>query len=156
MSKGKEDKNWSGVAHVRIRLDILHSPAWRTLSFTARALFMDMRASLRSTNNGDINAALGTLTHKGWTSRTTILKAVGELMALGFIAKTRQGMGGPTNGSCSLFRFTDVPTYEQAKLGVAASKATFDYLAFESVADAERALQEWAANEAKPKGRKTK
>ncbi|MFL9859475.1 hypothetical protein PQR72_27710 [Paraburkholderia madseniana] len=152
----KEDKNWSGVAHVRIRLDILHSPAWRTLSFTARALFMDMRSSLRSTNNGDINAALGTLSHKGWTSRTTILKAAGELMALGLIAKTRQGMGGPTNGSCSLFRFTDVPAFEQPKLGVSASKATFDYLAFKTTAEAEQALRDWAQTEAKSKAAKTK
>lgn len=152
----KDDKNWTGVAHVRVRLDVLNSPAWRALSFTARALYMDMRASLRSTNNGDINAALGTLTHRGWSSRTTILKAAGELVTLGFIAKTRQGMGGPTHGSCSLFRFTDVPTYEHAKLGVSACKATCDFLAFQSVSDAERALQEWATSEAKPKARKTK
>ncbi|MBB0022646.1 hypothetical protein [Ralstonia pickettii] len=152
----KEDKNWSGVAHIRIRLDILNSPAWRVLSFTARALYMDMRASLRSTNNGDINAALGTLTHKGWNSRTTILKAIGELITLGFIAKTRQGLGGPTNGSCSLYRFTDVPTYEQRKVGVSGSKATFEYLAFKTVGEAEQALREWAENEAKPKARKSK
>jgi len=117
---------------------------------------MDMRASLRSTNNGDINAALGTLTHKGWTSRTTILKAVSELIALGFIAKTRQGMGGPTHGSCSLFRFTDVPTPEHSKLGISGCKATFEYLAFKSVADAEQALREWIASEAKPKAKKPK
>ncbi|QIN60899.1 hypothetical protein SBC1_08780 [Caballeronia sp. SBC1] len=152
----KEDKNWSGVAHVRIRLDILHSPAWRTLSFTARALFMDMRASLRSTNNGDINAALGTLSHKGWTSRTTILKAVAELTALGFIAKTRQGVGGPTTGSCSLFRFTDVPTFEQPRLGVSACKATFEYLVFKTLDEAEQALRDLAASEAKAKASKTK
>jgi len=152
----KEDKNWSGVAHVRIRLDILHSPAWRTLSFTARALFMDMRSSLRSTNNGDINAALGTLSHKGWTSRTTILKAVAELTALGFIAKTRQGVGGPTTGSCSLFRFTDVPTFEHPRLGVRACKATFEYLVFKTLDEAEQALRDLAASEAKAKASKTK
>ncbi|OTP67331.1 hypothetical protein [Caballeronia sordidicola] len=152
----KEDKNWSGVAHIRVRLDILNSPAWRTLSFTARALFMDMRAGLRSTNNGDINAALGTLSHKGWTSRTTILKAVGELTALGFIAKTRQGVGGPTTGSCNLFRFTDVPTYDQPRLGVNACKATFEYLAFKTLEEAEQALRDLTASEAKAKASKTK
>lgn len=152
----KADKNWSGIAHVRIRLDILNSPAWRALSFTARALYMDMRAGLRSTNNGDINAALGTLAHKGWSSRTTILKAIGELTALGFVAKTRQGMGGPTNGSCNLYRFTDVPAYEQPRVGVGASRATFDYLAFKTAGEAEQALREWAENEAKPKAQKTK
>jgi hypothetical protein len=152
----KSDKNWSGVAHVRVRLDVLNSPAWRVLSFTARALYMDMRASLRSTNNGDINAALGTLTHKGWSSRTTILKAIGELIALGFVAKTRQGVGGPTSGSCSLYRFTDVPAFEQPKIGIEACKATFDFLAFKSLEDAQQALREWTESEARGKVGKTK
>jgi hypothetical protein len=152
----KSDKNWSGIAHVRVRLDVLNSPAWRVLSFTARALYMDMRASLRSTNNGDINAALGTLTHKGWSSRTTILKAVGELIALGFIAKTRQGVGGPTTGSCSLYRFTDMPVFDQSKVSVEACKATFDFLVFRSLEEAQQALREWTESEARGKAEKTK
>jgi len=65
-------------------------------------------------------------------------------------------LGGPTNGSCSLYRFTDVPTYEQRKVGVSGSKATFEYLAFKTVGEAEQALREWAENEAKPKARKSK
>jgi hypothetical protein len=156
MSKAKKDPNWSGIAHVRVRLDILNSPAWRALSFTARALYMDMRSSLRATNNGDINAALGTLTHKGWNSRTTILKAVGELTALGFIAKTRQGVGGPTSGSCSLYRFTDVPTFEQQRIGVEASKATLDFLKFKSACEAKQVLRDSAITEAPTKVQKIK
>lgn len=127
--------------HARIYVTLLNSPAWRCLSWSARALFVDLRASLGKANNGDISATLSTLKHRGWTSSTTLARAIYELQALGFLVRTRGG--GVESGSkvCSLYAFTDEDVLEFPKHGITAMKASHAYLAFKSVADAEAALQ---------------
>lgn len=128
--------------HIRIYCNLLDSPAYRVLSWSSRALFIDLRASLKGTNNGNISAALSDLKHRGWRSAATLANALFELQALGFIAKTRGG--GIEHGSkvCSLYRFTDVEVFEIPKLAIEATKATHDYALIESVADAKRTLVE--------------
>lgn len=126
--------------HVRVYATLLDSPAWRVLGWSSRSLFLDLRVSLNGSNNGNISATLATLKHRGWASSATLASALFELQALGFLAKTRGG--GVEHGSkvCSLFRFTDLDSFEFPKFGIPHSKATHDYLAFASVGEAERAL----------------
>jgi hypothetical protein len=144
-SKFKARDEWAGIQHCRIRHDVLHSPAWRVLGFSSRALFVDLRARLRSTNNGDISAPLSELKHVGWSSSSTLANALFELSALGFLAVTRKG--GIKQGSRvpTLYRFTDMPVLEQPKIDIHAVPATFDYMKLRSVADAERHLAEHQA-----------
>lgn len=127
--------------HIRVYATLLNSPAYRTLGYAARALFVDLREKITSTNNGNIEATLSTLKHKGWNSPATLAKCLYELRALGFLVQTRGG--GVEIGSrvCSLFRFTDLPAYDFPKLGITACKATHDYLQFETVGAAEVALR---------------
>jgi hypothetical protein len=94
-----------------------------------------------STNNGNIEAVLSTLKHRGWRSSATLAKALQELQTVGLIALTRQGGIAAMSKICSLYRFTDEPVFEHPKLGIDACKATFDYLAFESLAQARAALR---------------
>lgn len=131
--------------HVRVYCTLLDCPAWRVLGWSSRALFFDMRSSVNGSNNGNLNATLASLKHRGWTSPTTLANALFELQALGFIAKTRGG--GVEHGSkvCSLYRFTDLDMFEFQKLGLAHQKATHDYLRFTTVAEAEQALHDAAA-----------
>jgi hypothetical protein len=112
-------------------------------------------------NNGNLSATLGTLKHKGWVSSATLANALHGLQALGFIAKTRGG--GVANGStvCCLYRFTDLNVLEVPKLAIPATSATHDYLQFENLAQAKRALEqasaerlERAKKETKKRGRK--
>lgn len=126
--------------HVRVYVTLLYSPAWRCLGASAKALFVDMRASLTGTNNGNVSAALSDLKHRGWSSSKTLARALYELRALGFIAVTR--VGGLKQGTrvATLYRFTDQEVYEQQKVGVMAVKATHDYAAFKTVAEAQSAL----------------
>lgn len=135
-------KKWSDPLgrHVRVYVDLLNTPAWRALGFSAKALFLDLRASVQSTNNGNISATLTQMKHRGWTAPTTLAKALYELRVLGFIAVTVEG--GLRQGSRvpSLYRFTDLDVFEQPKIGVQAIKATHDYRGFESVREAEQAL----------------
>ena len=129
-------------AHVRITLKLLQSPAFIALDWTARALFLDLRSKLRGSNNGNINAALSELKHRGWRSPTTLAKALRQLEAVGLVEKTRQTIGVERGSQvCNLYRFTDVDVYEFPKLAINAKKATHDYLKFESLGHARNAVR---------------
>ncbi len=101
-----------------------------------------MRSSVNGTNNGNISATLVNMKHRGWRSSATLAKALYELRALGFLAITREGGLKMGTRVCTLYRFTDLETLEQPKVGVSYCKATHDYRRFGSVRDAERALIE--------------
>lgn len=128
--------------HIRVYVSLLNTPAWRVLGFSARALFMDLRATVTATNNGNICAALSEMKHRGWTASATLAKALYELRAMGFIAVTIEGGLRQGTRVPSLYRFTDLDVFEQPKVGVQAIKATHEYRRFESVRDAEQALVE--------------
>lgn len=132
--------------HVRVYVSLLNTPAWRVLSFSAKALFMDLRAVVTATNNGNICAPLSEMKHRGWTSPTTLAKALYELRVMGFIAVTIEGGLKQGRRVPSLYRFTDLEVFEQPKVSVQAVKATHDYRKFETVRDAEKALIEGFAN----------
>lgn len=130
--------------HARIYHSLLNCPAWRLLSWSSRALFMDLRATLGKTNNGDLKATLNDpngLKHRGWNSASTLANGLHELVALGFLEKTRGG--GVANGSkiCCLYRFTDVDMFDIPKHGIEHKPATKDFMKFATLADAEQALQ---------------
>jgi hypothetical protein len=126
--------------HVRLYWAILDSPAWRLLSHADVRIYLALRRKLGRTNNGDINATLAELKHAGISSSSTLALALRRLELLGFIEKTRQG--GIANGGkmCSLYRFTDEPTFEIKKAGVKAGPATNDWRRFGSIAEARTAL----------------
>lgn len=128
-------------AHIRVTLALLDSPAYIALDWSARSLFTDIRSKLRGSNNGNINAALTELRHRGWRSPVTLAKALRQLEAVGLIAKTRQTIGVMRGSKvCNLYRFTDLDTLEFPKLQIAAIKATHDYKRFTSLTDARTAI----------------
>lgn len=129
---------WKGIPHSRIRHEVTDSPAWRVLSWPARALYTDLRGKMRSFNNGNINATLSEMKHRGWTSSATLARALRQLEWMGFLAKTRQGGIASLSKVCSLYRFTDMWVYEQRKPSIPEIAPTFDYRRFESVKDAVR------------------
>ncbi len=139
--------------HIRVYCSLLNAPAFRVLGSAAKALFLDLRSQVNGTNNGDLSATLTELKHRGWRHPATLSNALYELRVMGFIAVTR--MGGLKLGSrvCTLYRFTDLEVFEQPKTSVQQMRATHDYLAFKSVAEAERALTK-GVKELKAEGRK--
>lgn len=126
-------------AHVRLYHYLVKSHAFRALSPSARCLYIDLRLQLRATNNGDISAAKTDLEKLGWTSSATISRALKELVAAGFIAVTRPG-GFPAR-TPTLYRFTDLDTYERRDKGIPAVKATNDFQKFQSVEQARAAIE---------------
>lgn len=132
--------------HVRIYCSLLGTHAYRVLGYAAKALFIDMRAMATGTNNGNLSAALSDMKHRGWTSSSTLSRALYELRAMGFIAVTRGGGLKLGTRVCNLYRFTDLDVFDHPKVGVQAIKATHDYLKFETLQAAERALADGVAD----------
>src|SRR5450432_2851993 len=128
--------------HVRLYWTLLDTPAYLALGWTARALYVDLRRKLMGTNNGNIEATLSTLKHRGWKSSATLNYALKELIAVGLIAQTRQGGIAYMSKQCSLYRFTDCEVFEQPKIDVAAIKATNDYRRFDKLSVAKAVVRE--------------
>lgn len=127
-------------AHARLYESIVNSPAWLALPFSTRALYVQLRIKLKSSNNGNIDATAATLKHAGFRSPATVFRALRELETLGLMAKTRQGGIAAGGKVCNLFRFTDKECWEWPKLGLPACKATKDWLAWTSVREAKAAI----------------
>lgn len=127
-------------AHARLYESIVNSPAWLALPFSTRALYVQLRIKLKSSNNGNIDATAATLKHAGFRSPATVFRALRELETLGLIAKTRQGGIAAGGKLCNLYRFTDKDCWEWPKLGLPACKASKDWLAWTSVREAKAGI----------------
>lgn len=126
--------------HTRIYWDIQDSAAWRALAFSSQSLYLAMRQKIGSRNNGNIEATINTMRANGFASKATLSKALRELLAVGLIAKTRQGGIARSTKECSLYRFTDVPAHEFPKQGVAPQLATNEWRKFKTLAEAKSAI----------------
>jgi hypothetical protein len=140
MSRAKPPKDPRG-GHARLYWEILDSPAWRTLTHADVRVYLALRRKLGRTNNGDINATLAEMRHAGISSSSTLSAALHRLEALGFIEKTRQGGIARGGKLCSLYRFTDEPTFDIAKAGVRSGPASNDWQRFNNMAEARAAVR---------------
>lgn len=92
MSKTKTKGNGrDGARFVALPFVLLDSPAYLALSFSARALLIDIARQYSGSNNGKLVICDKALRPRGWSSKATIHKAKDELLAAGFICLTRQG-----------------------------------------------------------------
>lgn len=144
MKRGAIPKDPRG-GHVRLYWAILDSPAWRVLTHADVRVYLALRRKLGKTNNGDINATLAEMRHAGISSSSTLSSALHRLEALGFIEKTRQGGIAFGGKLCSLYRFTDEPTYDIAKAGVRSSPAREEWRKFNNMAEARVAVRLFSA-----------
>lgn len=140
MVKSNQYKDVRG-GHVRIYWDIIDSNAWRVLSHADIRIYITMRRKLLSTNNGNINATLKEMKHAGLSSSSTLSLALHRLEALGLIEKTRQGGIAYGGKLCSLYRFTDIETFEFPKLGINAKPPTYEWKNFKTIAEARAAVK---------------
>jgi len=70
---------------------LMESPQWAALTAHGKALLVDIASQYRGSNNGDLCAALTVLRPRGWKSSATLSKTLKELVAGGWIERTRQG-----------------------------------------------------------------
>lgn len=133
--------------HVRLYVgDLLDSPAWSVLSLSARVLYIEFRASMGKTNNGDLSCTLSNTAAKrgAFKSPTTLAAALFELRALGFVAVTRSGAVVAGSKLPTLYRFTDEPYAQFTKEGgytFGPGKPTFDFAQHKTISDARTAVE---------------
>ena len=138
MSKSKQIPT---EAHIRMTLAMLGSPAWIALDPCAKVLWTDLRAKVKSTQNGNISASLAELRHRGWKSSATLSKSLKQLLVLGFLIKTRSTIGVEKGSKvCNLYRFTDLESHQWVKLDIPASRATNEWKKFQNLRDAKYAI----------------
>jgi hypothetical protein len=104
-SKGRRTSHtFAAMPHNIFRADYKNkivAPA-SELSHMAAHLLVNLFAQFDGKNNGDLSAAPKIMELYGWSSRSSVHKALTELLALGFIEQTRQG----GRNQCSLYAVT--------------------------------------------------
>jgi len=88
---------------VMLGSEMLNSPAYRDLSFSARSMLIEVLHYYSGKNNGRIWLAPIVLTERGF-SKNTASRALKELREHGFIYMTKRG--GNMRGGCSWFALT--------------------------------------------------
>ena len=100
--------------------------AYRTLSYPARAVLIEIIGKSNGFNNGKIAASQAYLMEElGTTSPRTIVEAISELVEHGLIEVTFDGDWKPRKART--FRLTFINTMR----GIARVRATNDYLSFD-------------------------
>jgi len=88
---------------VLIPSEVLNSPAYRDLGYSARSMLIELIHYYSGTNNGYIWISPGVLDARGF-SKNTATKALKELRTHGLIYMTKRG--GNQRGGCSWFALT--------------------------------------------------
>ncbi|MEF8729157.1 MAG: hypothetical protein V5B34_13230 [Accumulibacter sp.] len=70
---------------------VIDSPAYASLTFSARALLTMLTRQLTKTNNGHLQATLSYLSPYGFDSDKTITRGIRDLIAVGLVYRTRAG-----------------------------------------------------------------
>ena len=86
----------------QLRIDIITHENFYGLSPHALRLFIEFASQYNGFNNGDFCATWSMMKLRGWKSRSTLHKAIRELIDKEFIIVSRQG----GKNKCSLYAFT--------------------------------------------------
>lgn len=127
--------------YARLFHDVVNTPAWIALGSNAKTLYIDLLIQFNGSNNGNLSATIATMKHRGWRSSSTLAVALAELLALGFIVKTRGGGVRQGSRACCLYALSDLPIRANEKVGTEAAQPSYGFRLYGSVADAKRALE---------------
>lgn len=101
-AKGRKDKGqFTGIPHVVMR----HSD-YISLSYTAKALLFELALQYNGYNNGNLTTAWSILSKRGWKSKSTLCKALRELIEKRFVKVSRHGWFANPGSQCSLYAIT--------------------------------------------------
>jgi len=103
ISKSQRNKNGrskTGKPFIKIYKNMLRSPIYHSLKGNSVKLLFDVASEYNGSNNGDLCVTLSVMKAKGWNSNDKMTRALKELLAKGFLIKTRQG---GLNMGCSLY-----------------------------------------------------
>ena len=96
---------------VALRAGLRETQAWRSLSFAARAVYIEIAAGVHRENNGKAARSSRFLADVVATTRPTVDRALRDLIERGFIVREQGGCLGPEGkGKPALWRITEVGT----------------------------------------------
>jgi len=95
------NRRYAGIPH-----DVMESDAYSSCSGNGVRLLLELAKQYNGHNNGDLCAAFSVLKSRGWRSKKTLARCLGELMTLGLIVKTREGWFSNAGGRCALYALT--------------------------------------------------
>ncbi|MBP0634244.1 hypothetical protein [Cupriavidus sp. AcVe19-6a] len=91
MPRRKHPRGEKNHAYSRLPHSIQESPAFRSLSYGARSLLLDLIWQHRGGNNGGLIASSKYLGRLGWKSKDTLARALNELLGCRLLVQTREG-----------------------------------------------------------------
>lgn len=90
-AKRRKDDNRDGDRFVALPYVVIDSPAYRAATPLAIKLLLDIARQENSKNNGALVACATYLKPRGWRSKSSITRALRELLELGLLVETRKG-----------------------------------------------------------------
>lgn len=105
--RGGSAKNFAGIPRI-----VMEHQDYIGLSSSARSVLQELAYQYRPGKNGDLTLAYKIMKPRGFKSRTTIDKAVKQLLDARMIIMTRQGYFANPGGVCSLYALTWQPIDE--------------------------------------------
>ena len=83
---------------------VLDSPDYINLRVSSKQLLIDIFRQHNGHNNGDLSASFKLMLARGWTSKSTLKRALDGLLESGLIIKTREGwFQGQHSSRCALY-----------------------------------------------------
>jgi hypothetical protein len=93
----RTEHSFLGIPHYIVR-----GPEFGAIEPWALKLLIELAASYNGKNNGNLSAAYSTLRERGWNSPGTLNKAINQLVANGWLVRTRHG----GRNRCALYAVT--------------------------------------------------
>lgn len=91
---------------------MIQSPGYRSLSFVARVVLIELLAQYNGANNGDLSATRTMARDWGIGSDNTLRQAIKDLESGGWIIQTRSSVFSKHGARCALFAVSWLPIDE--------------------------------------------
>lgn len=92
---------------MRLPYEVIDSLDYLSLQPSSKQLLIDIFRQHNGRNNGDLSASFKLMQARGWTSKSTLKRALDRLLASGLIIKTRDGwFQGEHSSRCALYAVT--------------------------------------------------
>ena len=92
---------------MRLPYEVIDSLDYLSLKPSPKQLLIDIFRQYNGRNNGDLSASFKLMQARGWTSKSTLKRALDGLLESGLIIKTREGwFQGQHSSRCALYAVT--------------------------------------------------
>ena len=110
--KGKGNTKTKAPPFVMLQKAMIQSAGYRSLSFVARGVLVELLAQYNGENNGDLSATRPMARDWGIGSAHTLQKALADLEEGGWIIQTRSSLFNRHGARCALYAVTWLPIDE--------------------------------------------